>query len=101
DGYYMEGPYYIRYALLPFYQFAEALQRARPDVHIYEYRNGILKKGLYSAVQTAFPNGIFPPINDASRTMAIDAPEVVLALDLAFRQYGADPNLLGAAAIQD
>src|SRR5207249_9718251 len=46
-------------------------------------------------------NGVFPPINDASRTMAIDAPEVVLATDLAYQRYGASANLLGAAAIQN
>ncbi len=101
DGYYMEGPYYIRYALMPFFYFAEAIHRRQPSVGIYAYRDSILKKGLYSAVQTAFPNGVFPPINDASRTMAIDAPEVVLSLDLAYHRYGADANLLGAAAIQN
>jgi len=101
DGYYMEGPYYIRYALMPFFHFAEAIKRAQPEVGIYRYRDSILKKALYSAVETTFPNGIFPPINDASRTMAIDAPEVVLALDLAYARYGSNPNLLGAAAIQD
>jgi hypothetical protein len=101
DGYYMEGPYYIRYALMPFYHFAEAIEREQPSIHIYQYRDSILKKALYSAVQTTLPNGIFPAINDASRTMAIDAPEVVLALDLAYARYGANPNLLGGAAIQD
>jgi hypothetical protein len=101
DGYYMEGPYYIRYALMPFYYFAEAVHRRQPSVGIYRYRDGILKKALYSAVQTAFPNGVFAPINDASRTMAIDAPEVVTALDLAYTRYGANANLLGGAAIQD
>jgi hypothetical protein len=101
DGYYMEGPYYIRYALMPFYHFAEAIERKQPALGIYKYRDGILRKGLYSAVATAFPNGVFPPINDASRTMAIDAPEVVLAVDLAYQRFGANPNLLGAAAIQD
>lgn len=101
DGYYMEGPYYIRYALMPFFHFAEAIERKQPSLGIYRYRDGILKKGLYSAVQTAFPNGVFPPINDASRTMAIDAPEVILALDLAYARYGANPNLLGAAGIQN
>lgn len=101
DGYYMEGPYYIRYALMPFFNFAEAIEREQPALGIYRYRDSILKKALYSAVQTTFPNGIFPPINDASRTMAIDAPEVVVALDLAYARYGANPNLLGAAAIQD
>jgi len=101
DGYYMEGPYYIRYALMPFYHFAEAIHRAQPALGIYAYRDSILKKALYSAVQTAFPNGVFAPINDASRTMAIDAPEVILAVDLAYERYGANANLLGAAAIQD
>ncbi|HEX6063942.1 MAG TPA: alginate lyase family protein, partial [Longimicrobiales bacterium] len=101
DGYYMEGPYYIRYALMPFFYFAEAIERVKPDVGIYAYRNRILEKGLYSAVQTAFPNGVFPPINDASRTMAITAPEVVLAVDLTYDRYGSNPNLLGAAAIQN
>jgi hypothetical protein len=101
DGYYMEGPYYIRYALMPFFYFAEAVSRNQAEVGIYDYRGQILKKALYSAVQTAFPNGVFPPINDASRTMAITAPEVTLAVDLTYAQYGADENLLGAAAIQD
>jgi hypothetical protein len=101
DGYYMEGPYYIRYALLPFFGFAEAVQRQQPGLNIYAYRDSILKKALYSAIQTAYPNGVFPPINDASRTMAIDAPEVVLALDLAYARYGANSNLLGAAKIQN
>jgi hypothetical protein len=101
DGYYMEGPYYIRYALMPFFYFAEAIERARPDVKVYAYRDRILEKALYSAVQTAFPNGVFPPINDASRTMAITAPEVVLAVDLTYDRYGPNPNLLGAAIIQN
>jgi len=101
DGYYMEGPYYIRYALMPFFYFAEAVQRRMPQVAIYAYRDSILKKGLYSAVQTAYPNGVFAPINDASRTMAITSPEVVLAVDLAYQRYGANANLLGAAGIQN
>ena len=101
DGYYMEGPYYVRYAALPFFQFAEAIERQQPSLGIYRYRDGILKKALYSAIETAYPNGVFPPINDASRTMAVDAPEVVLALDLAYARYGANRNLLGAAALQN
>jgi hypothetical protein len=101
DGYYMEGPYYIRYALMPFYHFADAIQRRQPALGIYAYRDGILGKGLYSAVQTAYPNGVFPPINDASRTMNIGSPEVVLAVDLAYERYGANDDLLGAAAIQN
>ncbi|MBD3287529.1 chondroitin lyase [candidate division KSB1 bacterium] len=100
DGYYMEGPYYVRYALRPFFHFAEAIHRNQPELKIYEYRDQILKKAYYSAVQTTFPNGVFPPINDASRTMDIRAPGIVLGNALVFDHYGADVNLLGLAKIQ-
>lgn len=101
DGFYMEGPYYIRYALMPFYHFAEAVHRRRPEVGIYAYRDSILGKALRSTVATAYPNGVFPPINDASRSMAVTAPEVTLAADLAYQRYGADERLLGVAALQN
>ena len=100
DGFYMEGPYYVRYAMRPFFFFAEAIQRNQPELKIYEHRDQILKKAYYSAVQTIFPNGVFPPINDASRTMDIKAPGVVLGNSLVYSQYGSDVNLLGVAKIQ-
>src|SRR5437868_10574690 len=49
---------------------------------------------------TTCPNGVCAPINGASRTMDLTTPEAVTALDLAYGHYGADPNLLGAAALQ-
>jgi hypothetical protein len=102
DGYYMEGPYYIRYALRPFFIFAEALERNRPDVKIFEYRDQILKKALYAAFMTTFPNGIFPPINDASQTMDIRAAGPVYANNIGYYRYGVgDVNLLGVARAQD
>ncbi|MXW33560.1 MAG: alginate lyase family protein [Rhodothermaceae bacterium] len=100
DGYYMEGPYYIRYALMPFFYFAEAVERMQPEVGIYEYRDQILKKAYYSAVQTSFPDGVFPPINDASLTMDVAAPEVILANSLAYDRYGMDEDLQGVAKVQ-
>src|SRR5206468_11528618 len=95
-----EGPYYVRYALLPFYQLADAVERAEPSVHVYDHRGGILKKGLYAAMATTFPNGVFAPINDASRSMDITTPEAVVAVDMAYGHYGPDTNLLGVAAMQ-
>ena len=100
DGYYMEGPYYVRYALRPFFFFAEAIERNQPELHIYAYRDSILKKAYYAAVETIFPNGVFPPINDASRSMNVKAPGVVIANDLVYWRYGADPNLLAIAKLQ-
>ncbi|MCF7804871.1 MAG: heparinase II/III family protein [Candidatus Marinimicrobia bacterium] len=101
DGYYMEGPYYIRYALRPFFYFAEAVERNQPDLEIYEYRDQILRKAIYATLQTAFPNGVLPPINDASRTMDVKAPGIVLATDLAYTRYKEDARLLGVVNFQN
>lgn len=100
DGYYEEGPYYARYALRPFYLFAEAIERHQPELKIYERRDQILKKAFYSAAQTIFPNGVFPPINDASRTMSIHNEGLIIANNLVYFRYGADPNLLAIAQMQ-
>ncbi len=101
DGYYMEGPYYSRYAVRPFFLFADAIERIEPQRNIYEHRDAILKKAYYSLAETIFPNGVFPPINDASKTMSIADIGPVVANDLTFYRYGADDNLLAIAAIQD
>jgi len=100
DGYYMEGPYYIRYALRPFFLFAEALERNKPELKIFAYRDSILKKAYYSAIQTTFPDGVFPPINDASRTMNVQADGVVIANDIAYYRYGREPQLLSVKKLQ-
>jgi len=100
DGYYMEGPYYVRYAMRPLMFFAEAIERNQPELKIYEFKNQIIKKAYYAAVQATYPNGVFIPINDASRTMNIRAPGVVYGNSLVYSRYGADVNLLGIAKIQ-
>ena len=100
DGYYMEGPYYARYAIWPFFYFAEAIERNEPERGIYAYRDGILEKALYATVQTAWPDGTLPALNDASRTMDVADPGVVLGNDLVYARYGNDPTLLGVARFQ-
>ena len=100
DGYYMEGPYYIRYAIRPLIKFAESLERNLPHVKIYSYRNSIIKKAYYSAINTTFPNGIFFPINDASKTMDIKAPGMIFGNSIINYRYGADSNLLKLLDIQ-
>jgi hypothetical protein len=100
DGYYMEGPYYLRYATMPFIFFAEAIESIEPERGIYEYRDGILRKAVRTLVQTAFPNGVLPPINDASRSMDVRAPEVVLGTDVVYDRFE-DADLLGVATLQE
>jgi len=46
DGYFTEGPYYQRYAIWPFMTFAQVIQNQQPELNIFNYRNGILKKRL-------------------------------------------------------
>lgn len=100
DGYYTEGPYYIRYALRPFFYFAEAIERNQPELNIYKYRNEILKKTFYATVQTMLPDGAYPSINDASLSMDVRSSGTLLATDICYYRYGADANLLGLAGMQ-
>ncbi|KUK78830.1 MAG: Heparinase II/III family protein [Proteiniphilum acetatigenes] len=101
DGYYMEGAYYVRYALRPFLFFAEAIERNQPEIKIYQFKNQLVKKAFYSALQMTYPNGAFIPINDASRSMDINAPGMVYGTSLLYDRYGPDDNLLGIADIQN
>lgn len=100
DGYYTEGPYYTRYALLPFYLFAEALQSKMPQLKIFERRNQILKKAVYAALQQTNTNGAFFPINDDIKDKTYVTSEMVFAVDIAFAEYGQDPDLLSIVAKQ-
>jgi len=100
DGYYMEGAYYVRYAIRPLLYFAEALERNRPDLKIYDFKDQIIRKAFYSMVQMTNPNGEFFPINDASQSMNILAPGVMYGTSVILDRYGYDKNLLGLAKIQ-
>ncbi|MFT3827151.1 MAG: heparinase II/III family protein [Chitinophagaceae bacterium] len=100
DGYYTEGPYYARYALQPFYMFAQALNNNRPQLKIFEYRNRILQKALQAALQQTNTDGMFFPVNDAIRDKSYVTSEMMLASNIAYGVYGADESLLAIAGRQ-
>lgn len=100
DGYYMEGAYYVRYAMRPLLFFAEAIEKNQPELKIYEFKNELIRKAFYSALNMTYTNGAFIPINDASRTMDIEAPGMLYGTSLLYDRYGPDENLLGIADIQ-
>ena len=100
DGYYTEGPYYVRYALLPFFWFAQAIQNNQPDLRIFEYRQQILKKALYATLQQTNSDGKFYPLNDALKEKGWDTQELISAISITFKQYGADTSLLEVARKQ-
>jgi hypothetical protein len=100
DGYYAEGPYYVRYAILPYYLFANALAHARPELKIFQYRDRILQKALLAGLQQTNLNGAFFPLNDALKEKDYTTNELVTAVDLAYAIYGEDNGLLVVAKKQ-
>lgn len=75
DGYYTEGPYYQRFAMLPFMVFAGAIDRNEPERRIFEHRDGILEKALLATIQLTY-GGYFFPFNDAIRDKSLNTEEL-------------------------
>ncbi|WP_409433973.1 heparinase II/III family protein [Litorimonas sp. RW-G-Af-16] len=98
DGYYNEGPYYQRYALMPFVLFGQAIEANEPEREIFKYRDGILKKAIYSTVHQSY-NGLFFPINDALKDKGIATTELLYGVSIAYDLTG-DPTLLSVAEAQ-
>lgn len=101
DGYYTEGPYYVRYAILPYYLFANALDHARPELKIFRQRNSILQKALTAGLQQTNLNGVFFPMNDALKDKDYTSNELVSAIDIAWNVYGRNDGYLAVAKKQD
>lgn len=87
DGYYSEGPYYQRYALMPFVLFAQAIERNDPERKIFEYRDGILPKAIDATVQLSYASKFFP-INDAIKAKGLDTPELIFGVAAAWVETG-------------
>ncbi|MFA9391005.1 MAG: heparinase II/III family protein [Prolixibacteraceae bacterium] len=101
EGYYTEGPYYQRYALLPYVVFAQAVNNARPELKIFEYRNNILEKAVSTTLQLTNTDGTFFAFNDAMKGMSFLAPELVNALDIVYANGSHDERILTVARMQD
>ncbi|MBT8219296.1 MAG: heparinase II/III family protein, partial [Bacteroidia bacterium] len=99
DGYYTEGPYYQRYAMTPFMMFGQAIENNLPDLKIFEYREGLLRKAIYALVHQSNTEGEFFPINDAQKGMSIKSPSVITAVNIGYG-LNADSQLLDIAALQ-
>lgn len=84
DGYFPEGPYYLRYAIFPFLVFSQALHNNKPELDIYNYRDKILLKSTKALLQLTNSQGEFFPINDAQKGMNLNAYELITAVDIMF-----------------
>ncbi len=98
DGYYTEGPYYQRYALMPFIVFADAIERNQPERKIFEHRDGILLKALTTTVQLTY-DGYFFPFNDAIKDKSLKTDELYNGVAIAYGKTR-DPALLDIARWQ-
>ncbi|WP_297086721.1 alginate lyase family protein [uncultured Draconibacterium sp.] len=88
DGYYAEGPYYQRYALMPFIVFAQALDNNLPELKIFEYKNGLLPKAVTTVLQLTIADGKFYPINDAIKEKSWMTPELIFGTDIVYKLTG-------------
>ena len=100
DGYYTEGPYYQRYAMYPFLVFAQGLENSRPELKIFEHKDGVLLKAVDALLQLSDADGEFFPLNDGQKGMSYQARELVTAVDIAYHVGGQDPRLLSIAEEQ-
>ncbi|AUC22086.1 heparinase [Polaribacter sejongensis] len=101
DGYYNEGPYYQRYAMYPFLIFAEALHNVKPELKIFEYKDGVLLKGVDALLNLSDADGDFFPLNDGQKGMSYYTAALVSAVDIAYKFGGENPELLSIAKKQD
>lgn len=98
DGYYTEGPYYQRFALMPFMVFGKAIANNDPEQKIFERRDGILLKALRATIQLTYA-GYFFPFNDAMKDKSLRTDELYNGVAIAYGETR-DPALLSIAEWQ-
>ncbi|MDO6760480.1 alginate lyase family protein [Tamlana sp. 2_MG-2023] len=101
DGYYTEGPYYQRYAMYPFLIFSEALNNVKPELKIFEHKDGVLLKAVDALLNLSDADGDFFPLNDGQKGMSYYSKELVTAVDIAYLHGGKNPGLLSIAEKQN
>ena len=101
DGYYNEGPYYQRYAMYPFLVFAEGLHNVKPDLKIFEYKEGVLLKSINALLNLSDADGDFFPLNDGQKGMSYYNDALVTAVDISYHFGKQDAGLLAIAKEQN
>ncbi|MFP4844317.1 alginate lyase family protein [Winogradskyella sp. PE311] len=101
DGYYNEGPYYQRYAMYPFLVFAQGLHNVKPELKIFEYKEGVLLKSINALLNLSDANGDFFPLNDGQKGMSYYNSALVTAVDVSYYYGNQNSGLLSIAKEQD
>jgi len=101
DGYYTEGPYYQRYAMYPFLVFALAMNNVKPELKVFQHKDGVLLKAVDALLNLSDAEGNFFPLNDAQKGMSYYSASLVTAVDMAYFYGGQNPQLLSVAEKQN
>lgn len=101
DGYYEEGPYYHRYALMPFVTFATVINHYQPEMKIFERRDGILRKAVDAIIQLSSTNGKLFPFNDADKAMGITDEAIINAVNITYAEMNGSASLLDVVLKQN
>jgi len=101
DGYYTEGPYYQRYAMYPFLIFALAMDNARPDLKVLQYKDNVLLKGVNTLLNLSDADGEFFTLNDAQKGMSYYTASLVTTVNIAYHYGNQNPQLLSIAEKQN
>ena len=101
DGYYNEGPYYQRYAMYPFLVFSTGLHNVKPELKIFEYKDGVLLKSINALLNLSDADGDFFPLNDGQKGMSYYTGALVTAVDISYKYGSQDPGLLSIAEKQN
>jgi len=99
DGYYSEGPYYQRYALMPLVLLAQALEINRPELNVFEFKDGVILKSIETGFELSDCRGYFFPVNDAVKSKSIETPELGYALPIIYAYGGKQSKWIDAIAI--
>ena len=99
DGYYAEGPYYQRFALLPFVLFSKAIEVNNPELNIFSYHDNALLKAIETTVQLSY-NKLFFGINDAIKDKGVETIELVHGIAIAY-DITKNTGLLSIAELQN
>lgn len=100
DGYYMEGPYYQRFAIRPMLLFAEIIERRQPDLGIFKIKDEVICLTSRAVMSMAFPDGTLPALNDSSKTMDINDEGIMIATSVCYTRDQASPTLVAMAQHQ-
>lgn len=92
EGYYDEGPGYQRYAIYPFVTLAECIDNNQPELHIFDYRGGILRKAVNTLLQCTYEGDIFL-MNDAI-AKDIHTYEILFSTNIAYKASPKEKGML-------